>query len=217
MYIPSSFAEDDLPTLHNFLEAHPLATVVTASGPNGLFATHIPLVLDRTAGPMGTLIGHIARANPHREQLQAGPLDALIIFSGPDAYITPGWYLTKRETGRVVPTWNYVAVHAYGTIRLRDDAQFLRAHLEALTTRHEGPRERPWHVTDAPEDHIAQQMKAIVAVELTIARLEGKWKMSQNRVDADIDGVIRGLNASGAERDRLVADIVAERRPEATS
>ena len=216
MYIPGSFAEDDLPTLHSFLEAHPLATVVTASGPNGLFATHMPLVLDRTAGPMGTVIGHIARANPHREQLLAGALDALIIFSGPDAYITPDWYLTKRDTGRVVPTWNYVAVHAYGALRLRDDSQFLRRHLEALTARHEAPRDRPWHVSDAPEDHIAQQMKAIVAVELTIARLEGKWKMSQNRVDADIDGVIHGLNASGVERDRLVAEIVADRKSKAS-
>jgi transcriptional regulator len=213
MYIPGSFAEDDLPTLHGFLDAHPLATVVTASGPNGLFATHMPLVLDRISGALGTLIGHIARANPHREQLRGSPLDALVIFSGPDAYITPDWYLTKRETGRVVPTWNYVAVHAYGTLRLRDDERFLRRHLEALTARHESPRERPWHVTDAPEDHIAQQMKAIVAVELTIARLEGKWKMSQNRSDADIDGVIRGLKSSAADRDRLVADVVAERRP----
>jgi transcriptional regulator len=213
MYIPGSFTEEDLPTLHAFLEAHPLATVVTASAPGGLFATHLPLVLDRTNGPRGTLIGHIARANPHREQLLRGQIDALVIFSGPDAYITPDWYPTRRETGRGVPTWNYIAVHVYGTVRLRDDAQFLRRHLEALTSRHEAPRERPWHMTDAPDDYIAQQMKAIVAVEVTIARLEGKWKMSQNRMDADIDGVIRGLNASGVERDRAVADIVAERRP----
>ena len=213
MYIPSSFVEDDLPTLHGFLDAHPLALVVTASGPNGLFGTHLPFVLDRTAGPMGTLIGHIARANPHREQLVGRPLDALVIFSGPDAYITPAWYQTKAETGRVVPTWNYVAVHAYGTLRLRDDTEFLRRQLESLTSRHEAPRERPWHVTDAPDEYIAQQMKAIVGIELTIARLEGKWKMSQNRVDADIDGVIHGLQASAVERDRLVADIVAERRP----
>lgn len=213
MYIPGSFAEEDLPTLHAFIDAHPLATVVTASTRSGLFATHLPLFLDRTGGPMGTLIGHISRANPHREQLLRAKMDALVIFSGPDAYITPDWYPTRLETGRGVPTWNYIAVHAYGSVQLRDDSQFLHRHLEALTARHETPLERPWHITDAPDDYIAQQMKAIVAIEVTIARLEGKWKMSQNRADADIDGVIRGLNASGTERDRAVADIVAERRP----
>ena len=117
MYIPSSFAEHDLPTLLAFLEAHPFAALVTASGPPGLFATHLPLVLDGTAGPMGTLFGHFARANPHFGYIAGGPTEALVIFTGPDAYITPEWYRTKQETGRVVPTWNYVAVHAYGALR----------------------------------------------------------------------------------------------------
>lgn len=213
MYIPSSFAEDDLPTLFAFLDAHPLAAVVTSSEPAGLFATHLPLVLDRTAGPMGTLVGHFARANPHSRYVATGPAEALIIFTGPDAYITPDWYRTKHETGRVVPTWNYVAVHAYGTLHMRDDPQFLRRHLEALVSRHETDRVRPWGVGDAPEEYIAQQMKAIVAIELPIARLEGKWKMSQNRSAADIDGVIHGLGSSASERDHAVARVVAERRP----
>ena len=213
MYIPRSFAEHDLPTLHAFLEAHPLAALVTGSTTDGLFATHLPLVLDRTAGPMGMLVGHFARANPHSHRLADGPVAALTIFTGPDAYIRPEWYQTKGETGRVVPTWNYVAVHAYGTLRMRDDPQFLRDHLETLVRRHEADRARPWHVSDAPEDYIAQQMKAIVGVELPIDRLEGKWKMSQNRPDADIVGVIRGLSASKSAGDEAVAAIVSERRP----
>ncbi len=213
MYLPRSFAEEDLPTLFAFIEAHPLGAVVTDSATDGLFATHLPLVLDRAAGQMGTLVGHVARANPHSRFLMDGPLPALVIFTGPDAYITPEWYRTKEETGRVVPTWNYVAVHAYGTLRLNDDPQFLREHLEMLTHRHESGRARPWHVTDAPPEYVAQQMKAIVRVELPIDRLEGKWKMSQNRVDADIAGVIRGLGASSSPEDQTVAAIVSERRP----
>jgi transcriptional regulator len=213
VYIPRSFAEHDLPTLLAFVEAHPLAALVTGSTADGLFATHLPLVLDRTAGPMGTLFGHFARANPHAHRLADGPVAALVIFTGPDAYITPEWYQTKEDTGRVVPTWNYVAVHAYGTLRLHDDPKFLREHLETLTRRHEGDRARPWHVSDAPEDYIAQQMKAIVGVELPIDRLEGKWKMSQNRPDADIAGVIRGLSESKSAGDQAVAAIVSERRP----
>jgi transcriptional regulator len=138
----------------------------------------------------------------------------LIIFAGPDAYITPQWYATKKETGRVVPTWNYVAVHAYGTLRFHDDAAFLRDHLERLTHRHEADRSHPWHVTDAPSDYLAQQMKAIVGVTVRIDRLEGKWKMSQNRTDADISGVISGLGNSDLARDHEVAAIVAARRPQ---
>ena len=129
MYIPASYAERDLPTLLAFLESHPLAALVTVSETAGLFATHLPLVLDRATAP-GTLIGHLARANPHYRQIAAGATEALVIFSGPDAYITPDWYPAKREHGRVVPTWNYVAVHAYGTVCLRDDRGFLRQHLD---------------------------------------------------------------------------------------
>lgn len=212
MYLPNSFAERDLPTLFAFMEAHPLATLVTNS-PAGLFATHLPLVLDRAAGPMGTLFGHVARANPHSRPATDVATEALVIFTGPDAYITPEWYRTKQETGRVVPTWNYIAVHAYAALRLHDDPAFLRPHLEALTRKHEGSRSTPWHVSDAPADYIEQQLKAIVGVELQIGRIEGKWKMSQNRVAADIDGVIRGLSESSAPQDQAVAAIVRERRP----
>jgi transcriptional regulator len=213
MYMPSSFAENDVATLHAFVEAHPLASLVTAvGGAEGLFATHLPVLLDRAAGPYGRLFGHIARANPHARQLAAGGTEALVIFTGPDAYITPNWYATKAETGRVVPTWNYVAVHAYGRVTLHSDPEFLRPHLEALTRRHEPSRAGNWEVSDAPDEYIAQQLRAIIGVEITIERLEGKWKMSQNRSDADIDGVVNGLSASTTAEDHVVASLVAERR-----
>jgi len=214
MYIPPAFAETDLPTLIAFMERHPLAAVITASETGGLFATHLPLILDSAAPSPGILLGHLARANPHYRQIAGGVTEALVIFTGPNAYVTPQWYPSKQEHGRVVPTWNYVAVHAYGTVRLRDDPVFLRQHLEALTSRHEASRDEPWHVSDAPVEFIAQQMKAIVGFEFQIARLEGKWKMSQNRSGVDIDGVIRGLGASDAEADRAVAALVAKRRPD---
>ena len=213
MYIPRSFAEEDLPTLFDFIEANPLAAIVSASPPDGLVGTHLPLVLDRAAGPMGTLIGHFARANHHTRHLASGSVAALVIFTGPESYISPEWYQTKKDTGRDVPTWNYVAIHAYGTLHLRDDPAFLRAHLESLTHKHENSRAHPWHVSDAPEEYIAQQMQAIVAIELPIDRLEGKWKMSQNRKDIDIAGVIEGLGKSDKAEERAVAAIVSERRP----
>ena len=212
MYNPSSFAERDVPTLFEFIEAHPLATVVTATPEDGLIATHLPLVLNRGAGSMGVLNGHFARANPHARVAANAPAPALAMFMGADAYITPSWYQTKEETGRVVPTWNYVAVHAYCTMSLIDDPRELRAHLEKLTHRHESARSHPWHVSDAPGEYISAQMKAIVGVTLQIERLEGKWKMSQNRSDADIAGVIRGLSTSPKPRDAEVARIVDERR-----
>lgn len=213
MYIPNSFAERDLPTLLSYLEAHPLAVLVTRSREEGLVATHLPLLVQREVGEMGALFGHVARANPHARALTDESAESMAIFSGPDAYISPEWYATKRESGRVVPTWNYVAVHVYGTLRLRDDPEFLRHHLEMLTALHEAGRPRPWKVSDAPDDYIGQQMRAIVGVEFTIGRLEGKWKMSQNRPDADIAGVISGLSASAVHQDQVVSEIVKQRRP----
>ena len=214
MYIPPSNAEPRLDVLFDFIEAHPLGALVTAS-PDGLFATHLPLVLDRAAGPFGTLRGHVARANPHHRQA-AGSTDALVIFTGPDAYVTPSWYPSKAEHGRTVPTWNYVAVHAHATVRWIEDAEHLRTHLHALTHQHEHARAHPWSMEDAPPDYIAAQLRAIVGVELVVTRLEGKWKMSQNRPAADIDGVVRGLGESPSATDRAVAAIVDERRPDRT-
>ena len=211
MYIPSSNAEHRPDVMLDFIEAHPLGALVTAGG-EGLFATHLPLVVDRTRGAHGVLEGHVARANPHHRLPHAAG-EALVIFQGPDAYVTPAWYAAKAEHGRVVPTWNYVAVHAYGTLRFVEDRDFLRRHLEQLTARHEAGREHPWAVTDAPADYVAGLERAIVGVELTITRLEGKWKMSQNRPAADIDGVVRGLGESPRAGDRAVAAIVEARRP----
>lgn len=210
MYIPNSFAERDLPALWAYIDAHPLATLVTHSDADGLFATHLPMLLDRGAGPSGTLLGHVAKANRHARM---GSIEAMVIFTGPDAYITPEWYATKRETGRVVPTWNYAAVHAYGTLFLHDDPAWLRPHLKALTKRHESGRGSAWKVSDAPADYVEQQMKAIVGIEIRIERVEGKWKMSQNRSAADVEGVIRGLGDSPSAQDREVGEIVRERRP----
>ena len=213
MYIPRSYAEHDPQVLFDFIEAHPLGALVTSTPADGLIATHLPLVLDRGAGPSGVLAGHLARANPHARHLGDDAADALVIFTGPDAYITPSWYPAKQEHGRVVPTWNYVAVHVYGRVRVNDDPVALRRHLDVLTARHEGGRPEPWRVDDAPPTYVAQQLQAIVGFELVITRLEGKWKMSQNRSAADIDGVVRGLSASPEPSDREVAAIVAMRRP----
>lgn len=211
MYIPPSNAETRPEVLLDFIEAHPLGALVTASV-EGLFATHLPLVLDRGRGEMGVLQGHVARANPHHRLTPAGP-GPLVIFSGPDAYVTPAWYAAKAEHGKVVPTWNYIAVHAYGTLRFIDDPGFLRPHLQALTARHERGQDHPWSIEDAPAEYIDQLERAIVGLEFEITRLEGKWKMSQNRPSADIDGVVRGLSASADPQDRRVAQIVEERRP----
>lgn len=220
MYVPAHFAEPDTQVLLDFIEAHPLGVLVTAApaddGAPSLFATHLPLVLDRTRGTHGVLQGHVARANPHvahaaRAATAGG--EALVIFAGPDAYVTPSWYASKQEHGRVVPTWNYVAVHATGTVRIVDDADFLLRHLAALTARHEAGREHPWATADAPAGYIERQAQSTVGVEIDVTRLEGKWKMSQNRTAADIAGVVAGLAASPAARDQAVAALVNERRP----
>jgi transcriptional regulator len=212
MYIPPSFAEHDVDVMHAFIEAHPLGALVTAS-PKGMFATHLPLVLDRGLGAHGTLQGHIARANPHHE-LAADGIEALVLFTGADSYVTPSLYASKAVHGKVVPTWNYVAVHAHGTLRFVTEPAALRRHLEQLTARHEATRPRPWSIDDTPDGYVDKLLAAIVGVEIEIARLDGKWKMSQNRPAEDIDGVIEGLGASDDPRQREVADVVRERRPE---
>ncbi len=211
MYIPKTNAEHRPEVMLDFIEAHPLGALVTTSA-DGLFATHLPLVLHRGRGERGVLEGHVGRANPHpRHDGAAG--EALVIFTGPDAYVTPSWYPSKAEHGRVVPTWNYVAVHVYGVLRFVDDPAYLRRHLDELTHRHEAGRETPWAADDAPADYIAGLERAIVGVEITITRVEGKWKMSQNRPDPDIDGVVAGLSGAADPGARAVAEIVQARRP----
>jgi transcriptional regulator len=210
MYIPKHFAEERIPVLHGFIEAHPFGTLTTM-GESGLIASHIPIVLERESGTMGLLKGHISRANSQWRDFSP-EVDALAIFSGVEHYITPSWYPEKAETGKVVPTWNYVAVHVYGRIRIVEDATWLRAHLEMLTNIHEAEMTAPWRVSDAPEEYVAAMMRGIVGIEMAVARIDGKWKVSQNRAEKDRRGVAAGLGElSTAESDTMQA-LVEERR-----
>lgn len=195
MYIPKHFDEPRVDVLHELIGARPLSTLVTLTS-GGLNANHIPLHLTKDPAPLGTLRGHVARANPMWSDLAKG-VEVLAIFHGPDAYVTPSWYPTKAETGKVVPTWNYVVVHAYGPLRVIDDASWVRAQLEALTAHSEAAFAEPWHVTDAPRDFIDQLVGAIVGIEIVISRLSGKWKTSQNQPPQNQAGVIQGLRAAG--------------------
>ena len=204
MYLPQNFRQDDLATLHEAIRRTAFGTLVT-QGSAGMEASHVPMLIDAKAGPHGTLKGHIARANPQWQQAAAGA-DALAIFLGPQTYISPAWYVTKQETGKVVPTWNYVAIHAYGKPRFIEDAEWLRALVTELTETHERPRADPWAVTDAPADFVDGMLRAIVGFELRIERLEGKWKMSQNRPPKDRARVLEGL----AQKDGEVHAAVAE-------
>jgi len=190
MYIPASFRESRLEVLHDFLRAHPFGLLVSA-GAGGLRATPLPFLLEADSG-QGTLRGHLARANPHWREL-AGIEECLVVFQGEQGYVTPSWYPSKAATGKAVPTWNYAAVHVWGRPAVVEDAGWLRRQVDALTRGQEARRAQPWAVGDAPEDYLAAQLKAIVGIEIPIARLEGKWKMSQNRDEADRRGVVAGL------------------------
>ncbi|WLI12532.1 MULTISPECIES: FMN-binding negative transcriptional regulator [Pseudomonas] len=206
MYTPSNFAIDDLNELHQQILGTRLAVLVTR-GEQGLQASHLPLLLNVDQGPNGTLYGHLARANPQWRELQNGA-EALVIFAGADAYVSPGFYPSKAEHGKVVPTWNYVAVHAYGMAEVFTDADRLRNLVSALTDRHEAGRANPWKVADAPTDYIDGMLKAIVGFALPIQRLEGKRKLSQNRNAADIAGVREGLSASPDVHDQALAHLM---------
>lgn len=204
MYLPKHFAETDPAALHGLMRAFPLATLVT-EGPDGLDANHIPLHLDASAGPNGTLRGHIARANP----LAANPAvnrKILAIFKGPDSYISPSHYATKAEHGKVVPTWNYVAVHAHGDLRLIEDRDWLLGQLDTLTAEHEASQPHPWSVDDAPADYIGKMLGAIVGIEISINRLIGKWKVSQNQPAANLASLITALDG------RPMADLIRQRQ-----
>lgn len=196
MYRPTAFREDRLEVLHGLIRAHPLAQLVTA-GPGGLMANPVPCLVDGDAGPNGILRLHLAKANPQVEELRNGA-EALAIFQGPQAYVTPSWYPAKLEHGKVVPTWNYVTVHAWGTPRVMDAAG-LRRQIEDLTVSQEQGRPAPWAVGDAPEDFILTLMNSIVGIEIPIARIEGKWKLSDNRTESERRGVSEGYRAEGNE------------------
>jgi transcriptional regulator len=192
--------------MHGLIRARPLATLVTMSS-SGLNANHIPLHLSESPAPLGTLQGHVARANPMLSDLERD-MEVLAVFHGPDAYITPSWYATKRETGKVVPTWNYAVVHAYGYVRVVDDASWLRAQLNALTAHNEASFPEPWSVSDAPHEFTEKLIGNIVGFEMVISRLSGKWKASQNQPQQNQAGVIDGLKANGRQDSSAMAALV---------
>jgi len=193
MYEPPFHREEDLAALHALIRARPLGLLIS-HGPQGLLANAIPFLIDPEAGKLGTLRAHMARANGQWRDLAEAP-EALVVFQGAEHYISPSWYATKRETGKVVPTFNYVMVQARGPARVIADDDWLKRQIEALTRSREESRERPWAVSDAPADFIALQRRAIVGVEIEVADLRGKWKASQNRSAADRAGVVAGLEA----------------------
>jgi transcriptional regulator len=201
VYVPPLFKQDRVEVLHDAIRHAGLATLVTLTA-DGLIASHVPMLLEPDPAPYGTLVGHLARPNP---QARSAVGEALAIFLGPDAYITPSWYATKRQNGKVVPTWNYVAIHAYGAVEFFDDPDRLREVVTRLTERHETLRAQPWAVTDAPPDFVEGMLRGIVGFSLPISRLEGKWKMSQNRPAEDRAGVADGLRA---EQRPEVADLI---------
>jgi transcriptional regulator len=207
LYVPSHFTPND-EAVHELLAHHGAADLVTA-GPRGLEATMLPFLYDRERG---VLQGHFARNNDHWRDIDGH--DALVIVRGPDAYVTPTWYAAKAEHGRVVPTWDYVVAHVHGVVTIHDDAEWLSDLVRRLTDHHEGQRPLPWSVDDAPERFVEGQLRAIVGVEVAIGRIDAKFKLSQNRPDGDIDGVIAGLRSAG---DDPAASAVAAHRPEAGS
>jgi transcriptional regulator len=207
MYLPPLFREDALEAQHALIRAHPLGLLITA-GPGGLMANPVPFVL-YDEGERGVLRVHLARANPQWREVAAVD-SCLTVFQGPQAYITPSWYATKQETGKVVPTWNFVTVHAWGKPTVMDDAAWLRRQVDDLTAEREGKRAQPWQVDDAPPDFVKSQLKGIIGIEIPITRIEGKWKVSQNRPEADRRGVVAGLREEGGPQDPM-AEIVAAR------
>lgn len=208
MYVPKPFQETRVDVLHGLIRANSFGTLVTCTV-DGIDANHIPFILNPEPAPLGSLQGHVARANP--VWCQASPdWEALVLFHGPAAYVSPGWYPAKRETGRVTPTWNYAVVHAYGPLQVIDDPAWLRAHVEALTEYHEAGREDSWRVADAPAEFIEGLVGAIVGIQVRITRLIGKWKVSQNRPAADREAVAAGLRREGTDTATAVAELVRD-------
>jgi transcriptional regulator len=207
MYLPKHFEQQDTQAIAQLLALNPLATLVWHSA-QGLTAEHLPLMFERGAGDgvHGTLRGHVARANPVWREAAGAPV--LAVFQGPQAYITPSWYPSKAETAKVVPTWNYAVVHVRGTLRIVEDAQWLRALVGRLTDTHEAARTQRWQVGDAPDDYIASMLAAIVGIEMPIEAMQGKWKVSQNRSSADRAGVVAGLDAQAGDAAQAMARLV---------
>jgi transcriptional regulator len=206
MYQPAHHKEERREVQHELIRRHPLGLLISA-GASGLIANPVPFLLDVDASELGTLRCHVARANGQWKDLQQ-VTECLVAFQGSDHYVTPSWYASKREHGRVVPTWNYATVHAWGAPRVIEDAEWLHRQIDALTRQHEATREHPWAVTDAPEPFVAAQVRGIVGIEIPIARIEGKWKVSQNRPEADRVGVYAGLRIETGPTSAAMAALV---------
>ena len=213
MYQPPHFNEDSPLAMQGLIRAFPLGLFITHSE-NGLIANPIPFILDPEAGEHGVLRCHVARANGQWREIGTGlgeGLDALVVFQGAQHYVHPGWYETKRETGKVVPTWNYAMVQVKGRARVMDDASWLARQIRDLTEMMEGAYPKPWAVDDAPAPYIDAQVRGIVGIEITITAMMGKWKVSQNRNEADREGVVEGLRAERDDEADAMAALVADR------
>jgi len=208
MYLPRHFEERDTGRLRGLIQRYPLGALITATE-SGLDANQIPFVFAHRASGAGTLHGHIARANPLWREVMPDAA-VLVIFRGPDSFISPSWYPSKSENARVVPTWNYAVVHAHGVLRFVDDAAWVRSHVEALTREHEGKRESPWAVTDAPADFVDKMVAAVIGIEISITRQVGKWKASQNRSMSDRVGVVEGLEREAVPSRKTMAALIRE-------
>ncbi len=212
MYTPTHFNEDRRELLHRLVREHPLGLLVTLGAHDALDANPIPFLLDveanETRDSPGVLRGHVARANPLWHEARTD-VDTLVVFQGPQAYVSPNWYPSKTQNHKAVPTWNYITVQARGRLVVRDDAQWLRTLVTRLSERHEATQPQPWSVSDAPPDYIDAMLRAIVGIEIPLSSLRGKWKMSQNQPAANRDGVIDGLQRQHGEMAQAVADWVA--------
>ena len=204
MYSPKHFEESRIEVMHDLIQGHPLATLITMSA-DGLNADHITLSIKIDGSPFGTLVGHVARSNP---LLNNTSVEILVVFQGPNAYISPSWYATKNQTGKVVPTWNYAVVHAYGTLRVIDNPLWLRAQLETLTKQHETNFPKPWAVSDAPQEFTERLISSIIGIEIPITRLLGKWKVSQNQPPSNRAGVVTGLSTIDKQDAKSMATLV---------
>jgi transcriptional regulator len=209
MYVRPQFAETDTAALHDLVRTHPLGTWIT-QGSGELLVSHVPFVLDATRGPHGTLACHVPRANPIWRELSRS-VPSVVVFQGPNAYISPSWYPSKHAHGKAVPTWNFVAVHAHGMPVVIDDKRWLLAHLNAITDAHEATQTLPWRVADAPADYLDKMLEQLVGVELPIDKLVGKWKLSQNRPEADRLGVVAGLLGTLDPAAHAIAALVRDR------